>query len=610
MTTTGRTFTFPVRPLRRETTASYTRRILEANHEHPSSRPDSIEHLAHKTGRSLDNLVPPPAGYITHSDGSQCGQCHEQTPSRALCTRCSRGAHVEQHPHLDEPICIRHRRWIGYGATSMAQTPVGPAHIAAARSLDRLRRAGRYEHRVFLLILRCLAPRPEVEPAMFVLAVQILRAVTARDFLSRLLDPALPYAAALQVLIARIAQITNAPAVADHLWVALRSVFAHLHAHRHDRLSVPAPWAHAFPVPADLLDAASRRQREFDPFPEYLTAASIPLADAIKIEVANKLLEHDAGNARRLRTLCANGHRIVVFPSGKPVIGCQVCRTGLRPGVNDLRTLAPKLAAEWDADANAGLTAELIPAGSSPKYWWRCANGHSFEATPNNRYANKTACPVCMNRLIIVGVNDLATTHPDIALELQGHPELPTITASTEKQMVFTCAKGHRFARRVIDRVEGKGCPDCTRRILVRAGRSLVDTHPELVPEWHPKLNRFRPEHYSHGSKEEVWWMCLAGHEFKQRIERRTRAGYRCGICSKRQRVVGINDLATTDPELTSEWHSYENWKKPTEVTAIDQLFWWTCLANGHHYKQSVDHRRKSKGCPQCPFEERILAGR
>ena len=50
-----------------------------------------------------------------------------------------------------------------------------------------------------------------------------------------------------------------------------------------------------------------------------------------------------------------------------------------------------------------------------------------------------------------------------------------------------------------------------------------------------------------------------------------------------------------------------KNWTPPTDVTAIDKHFWWKCSTNGHEYQQTVDHRRKSKGCPQCPAEQRIL---
>ncbi len=619
MTATSRPFAFPVRLLHRETVGSYTRRVLEANHEfldlpkrrRSSHGPDAVfswvDVLAFKTGRAPSDFAVPEGGFIHHRDGSTCAQCWDLTPLRVLCTHCAAGSRVEQHAHHDAPICRKHKRWIGYGTDTAHQQPIGPHHIAAARALGRLRTAGRYEHRIFLLILHTLAPNPEAEPIMFPVAVQIMQAVTARDFLIRLLNPALSYAAARQVLVTAVTASTANPDVVRALWASLRSVFAHLHAQRHGRASVPAPWTHSFPVPADILRAAATPARPFEPLAGFLAAAKMSLRDSIKIETRHKLLEHDRADGHRLRTLCANGHQLVVLRGGSLVRACTICRPGVKPGVNDLHTKAPRLVAEWDVDANDGILPETVPAGSSVKYWWRCGSGHPFQATPSNRYANKTACPVCMNRLIIVGVNDLRSTHPEIARELGPRSNAAELTAHSEKEIPFTCAEGHTFWRRVVDRVAGKGCMECSRRVLTRAGESIADTHPHLVAEWHPKYNKFSPEHYSYGSKEDAWWICAKGHPFKQRIERRTRAGYSCGVCSKRQRVIGVNDLATTDPQLASEWHPYKNWTPPTDVTAIDKLFWWKCSTNGHEYQQTVDHRRKSKGCPQCPAELRIL---
>lgn len=571
MTATSRPFAFPVRLLHRETVDSYTRRVLEANHELPdlpkrlrtAHEADAelrwANELASKTGHEPSDFAAPEGGFIHHNDGSSCTQCVELA-TRRLCSHCSAGALVDQHPHHDSPICRKHKRWVGYDTTTTAQQPVGAAQIAADRALRRLRMAGRYEHRVFLLILRTLAPQPEAEPDMFPLAVTILQAVTARPFLVRLLNPALSYASAHQVLVDTLARLTPSDDVVRALWAALRSLFAHLHGLRYGRATIPAPWVHGFPVRGDVLAAAATAAHAFEPFFAYLHAGRMTLRDAIRIERRHLLLEHDRADGHRLRSLCENGHRLVVRRDGKPVRACAVCRPGVRPGVNDLHTKSRRLTAEWDPDANAGTMPEMVPAGTSQNYWWRCATGHPFEATPGNRYFNKTACPVCMNRLIVVGVNDLQSTHPEIAAELDSLYDPTEVTAHSEKNLGFTCSMGHRYSRRVVDRVAGKGCMECTRRTLVRASDSILDSHPAVAAEWHPDRNKFSPEHYSAGSREEPWWMCPKGHSFKQRIERRTKAGYSCGVCSKRQRVIGLNDLATTDPELASEWHSYKNW--------------------------------------------------
>ena len=58
----------------------------------------------------------------------------------------------------------------------------------------------------------------------------------------------------------------------------------------------------------------------------------------------------------------------------------------------------------------------MVTAGNSRKVWWRCEKGHSWQATIASRTSG-CGCPVCANRKILPGFNDLATTHPALAAE-------------------------------------------------------------------------------------------------------------------------------------------------------------------------------------------------
>lgn len=341
MTNPGRPFAFPVRLMHRETVDSFTRRVLDANHELPdlpkrlrSSHESEAEFrwvdvLASKTGHEPNDFTAPDGGFLHHNDGTTCPQCPELA-SRRLCTHCSAGALVDQHPHHDSPICRKHKRWVGYEPNVAAQLPIGAAQIAAARALRRLRIAGRYEHRIFLLILRTLAPQPEAEPDMFPLAVKILQAVTARSFLLRLLDPARTYPSAHQLLVHRLSTLTTSDDVTRALWAALRGVFAHLYGLRHGRASIPAPWVHGFPVPWDVLATATGAGHTFEPFFAYLRAAGMTLRDTIRIERQHLLLEHDRADGHHFRSLCDNGHRLIVrrdgnrsLPAASVVLRCD-----------------------------------------------------------------------------------------------------------------------------------------------------------------------------------------------------------------------------------------------------------------------------------------------
>jgi DNA-directed RNA polymerase subunit RPC12/RpoP len=77
----------------------------------------------------------------------------------------------------------------------------------------------------------------------------------------------------------------------------------------------------------------------------------------------------------------------------------------------------PLLMAEWDYEKNFGLSPEQLTHGSGLSVFWKCKTcGHSWQAKINNRTHGRN-CPVCSNRVIIPGINDLATTHPNIAKE-------------------------------------------------------------------------------------------------------------------------------------------------------------------------------------------------
>lgn len=66
-------------------------------------------------------------------------------------------------------------------------------------------------------------------------------------------------------------------------------------------------------------------------------------------------------------------------------------------GYNDLLTVNPGLAKEWDYEKNVNLRPESFLANSHEKVWWICNKGHEWEATINNR-KNGRGCPICSRR--------------------------------------------------------------------------------------------------------------------------------------------------------------------------------------------------------------------
>lgn len=105
-----------------------------------------------------------------------------------------------------------------------------------------------------------------------------------------------------------------------------------------------------------------------------------------------------AGAARKIWWLCPNKQH----PYQSSVVGrafggrgCPYCANQrIWPGDNDLATLAPRLASQWDYKKNANLKPTSVGAGTARKVWWLCPRGHSFQAAVNKRVAG-LGCPVC-----------------------------------------------------------------------------------------------------------------------------------------------------------------------------------------------------------------------
>ena len=82
----------------------------------------------------------------------------------------------------------------------------------------------------------------------------------------------------------------------------------------------------------------------------------------------------------------------------------------VKQGVNDLATLRPEIAEEWDIEMNPGISPSDVTCGSEKKIWWRCEEGHSWQAKVYSRTEGR-GCPECAhNRAVLQpGINDLAT---------------------------------------------------------------------------------------------------------------------------------------------------------------------------------------------------------
>ena len=250
----------------------------------------------------------------------------------------------------------------------------------------------------------------------------------------------------------------------------------------------------------------------------------------------------------------------------------------------------PELVKEAD-----GWNPNLVSYGSRQTLGWICSAGHQWNATPSHRTRGQ-GCPVCSGRTVLVGFNDLATTHPILAKQSDGWD--PTkFSKGARDYLPWLCELGHKFFATIANRT-GKfqsGCPYCSNKSVLRGYNDLATLYPLIASEaW-----EWDPETVTPGHSRKLTWKCSEGHFFKKAPSGRTGTKNRgCPVCSNFEILAGFNDLATTHPTLAAEAHNWD----PTQVSAgARNSVLWRCSI-GHIYQARVDSRTRKKptDCPTC----------
>jgi len=179
--------------------------------------------------------------------------------------------------------------------------------------------------------------------------------------------------------------------------------------------------------------------------------------------------EVTAGSHKKVWWLGSCGHEWeAIVKSRYAGRGCPYCSSRLLlKGFNDLTTRYPEYLTEWDYDRNTEIDPSEILPGSHKEVWWKCREGHSWQASPNHRISKGRGCPYCAhNPRVLPGENDLETVFPELLKEwdYEKNSILPSeITAKSNKVVWWKCYKGHEWRASVEHRANGSGCPYCAR---------------------------------------------------------------------------------------------------------------------------------------------------
>lgn len=327
------------------------------------------------------------------------------------------------------------------------------------------------------------------------------------------------------------------------------------------------------------------------------------------IRTANLVL---ANSTTRAQWRCKKGHDFEQPVNKRTTAGqgCPICvMQKIVPGVNDLATQFPDLAREWKRPKFGDATPATTAPGSGLLVWWNCKEGHEFLSRVYNRTSSGSGCPYCAHRKLLPGYNDLATTHPDLALEWDtirnGKHSPVDVFPNSTRAVWWRCRVDptHTFRATPSSRVQrGHGCQICSGKQVQKGVNDLETAFPLLAVEWNHELNQgLRPSDLSAGSSKRVWWKCRFEHEWQQSPSARRTRG--CPVCANQQFLVGFNDLETLHPKIARRLDLKRNeLSSPSQVFAGGKKkYWWTCPDDATHYfEASIDGMVRGTICPVC----------
>lgn len=123
------------------------------------------------------------------------------------------------------------------------------------------------------------------------------------------------------------------------------------------------------------------------------------------------------------------------------VAGCPICNREKELYLRSFAYHYPEMLKEWDYEKNT-VNPRMVSKHSSKQVYWLCDKGHSFYQAINSRVYDNYNCPYCTNKAVLVGFNDLWTTHPEVA-KLLANPE-----------------EGYKYTYGAVVKLDFK-CPDC-----------------------------------------------------------------------------------------------------------------------------------------------------
>lgn len=293
---------------------------------------------------------------------------------------------------------------------------------------------------------------------------------------------------------------------------------------------------------------------------------------------------------------------------------------------NSIAVVYPSLLEEWDYEKNGKLNPEYFSCKSSKRVYWKCKNGHSWDAVISSR--SKNGCPYCAGVKFIPGQTDLASVRPDLLEEwdyaenskLGIYPD--QVSCGNKSKVHWICKKcNNHWPAPIYCRARmNHGCDECAKskrlntrhKTLICKKGSFAQNYPNLLLDWdYTKNIGIDPEAIPCHLRTTVYWKChVCGYVWPTTVDGRVGKKSGCPDCnrrsiSRRQRLKAVEkngSIVETHPHLLLDWDYQNNEIPPEELCPGSHMrVNWLCHVCGHSWPVAVYKRALlSHRCPQC----------
>jgi hypothetical protein len=284
-------------------------------------------------------------------------------------------------------------------------------------------------------------------------------------------------------------------------------------------------------------------------------------------------------SSHKLLFKCKHGHQ---FESCRDYLKagnwCPFC-AGKGRSIHDLQDLASKFGGECLSEHFLGM---------NTKHLWRCAEGHQWEAIPQNIQTLGRWCPVCgrarsdrnRRKYTLKDMQNLAISFGGICLSSQFE--------SVIKKLTWQCSEGHIWEANPHNVKNGGWCPVCAQKI--RAEKRKTHIIEEMQTFAISKGGQCLSIKFVN-VKDSLLWECAEGHQWMANADNIINGGKWCPPCSGNQ-LKTLEDMQRIALERGGKCLS-------TVYEGVNKKLLWECQ-EGHRWETIPSVIFRGGWCTTC----------